>query len=102
MPNSAVASGAMRMFCLNLSCIVQLMITWDEQVFEMIGSEIGLTSLHILEIMAEADSNDDGVIEYREFQPVAMDIIQVGATQEHWYVYAGACIIFWGRWVSTP
>lgn len=50
------------------------------KVFELIGSEIGLTSLDILKIMAEADNNDDGVIEYREFLPVAVEIIQVKQT----------------------
>lgn len=52
-------------------------LTMIAQVFELIGSEIGLTSLDVLEIMAEADNNDDGVIEYREFLPVAMETIEV-------------------------
>lgn len=43
----------------------------------MFGSEIGLTSNDVLKIMAEADNNDDGVIEYKEFLPVATEIIQV-------------------------
>lgn len=46
-------------------------------MFELIGSEIGLTSVDVLHIMAEADNNDDGVIEYREFIPVATEIIHV-------------------------
>lgn len=36
------------------------------QVFEMFGADIGLTTNHVLKIMAEADDNDDGVIEYKE------------------------------------
>lgn len=36
------------------------------QVFEMFGADIGLTTKHVLKIMAEADNNDDGVIEYKE------------------------------------
>lgn len=50
------------------------------QVFELIGSEIGLTSVDVLHIMAEADNNDDGVIEYREFIPVATEIIHVSSS----------------------
>jgi len=36
------------------------------QVFEMFGADIGLTTKHVLKIMAEADDNSDGVIEYKE------------------------------------
>lgn len=32
----------------------------------MFGADIGLTTKHVLKIMAEADNNDDGVIEYKE------------------------------------
>ena len=31
----------------------------------------------IKQIMAEADENDDGVIEYREFVPMAVDVINI-------------------------
>lgn len=47
------------------------------QVLEMFGASIGLTPKHVLKIMAEADNNDNGVIEYAEFLPVATEIIQV-------------------------
>ena len=43
----------------------------------MFGASIGLTEKQVLKIMAEADNNDNGVIEYREFLPVATEIIQV-------------------------
>lgn len=42
----------------------------------MFGADVGLTPNHVLKVMAEADNNDDGVIEYKEFLPVAMEIIQ--------------------------
>lgn len=47
------------------------------KVFELFGVEIGLTSRDILNILAEADSNDDGAIDYKEFLPVAAELIQV-------------------------
>lgn len=47
------------------------------QVLEMFGASIGLTPKQVLKIMAEADNNDNGVIEYVEFLPVATEIIQV-------------------------
>lgn len=43
----------------------------------LFGEEIGLKPRDILQIMAEADDNDDGVIEYQEFLPFAAEIIQV-------------------------
>lgn len=49
------------------------------QVLEMFGASIGLTPKQVLKIMAEADNNDNGVIEYAEFLPVATEIIQVRA-----------------------
>lgn len=48
------------------------------QVLEMFGADIGgLSTKHVLKIMAEADNNDDGVIEYKEFLPIAIELIQV-------------------------
>lgn len=47
------------------------------QVLELFGASIGLTPKQVLKIMAEADNNDNGVIEYVEFLPVATEIIQV-------------------------
>jgi len=39
------------------------------------GFDIGLTSKQIKMVMAEIDENEDGVIEYREFMPVMVDLI---------------------------
>ena len=47
------------------------------QVLRLFGEEIGLTPKDVLKIMAEADSNDDDVIDYEEFLPVATELIQV-------------------------
>eukprot|EP00752_Nemacystus_decipiens_P005237 g4753.t1 len=55
-----------------------------QQVFEMFGADIGLTTNHVLKIMAEADNNDDGVIEYKEFLPAAIEMIQaIMATEQY-------------------
>lgn len=43
----------------------------------MFGEGIGLTPKHVMTIMAEADNNDDGVIEYKEFLPAAAEMIKV-------------------------
>lgn len=43
----------------------------------MLGADVGLTPNNVLKIMAETDDNDNGVIEYKEFLPVAMETIQV-------------------------
>lgn len=68
-------------------------------MFELFGSEIGLTSNDVLKIMAEADNNDDGVIEYKEFLPVATEIIQVrflGEPVSHGYLwYTVAVFTVW-------
>jgi len=39
-------------------------------------ANLGLSDKDILKIMAEADENDDGVIEYKEFIPIAVDLVQ--------------------------
>ena len=46
------------------------------QLFESVKEEFRLSDHDILDIMAEADENDDGVIEYQEFVPIALDIIE--------------------------
>lgn len=46
-------------------------------VFTSLKEELGLSNKVIKQIMAEADENDDGVIEYREFVPMAVDVINV-------------------------
>ena len=38
-------------------------------------SDLGLTKKDIRNVMAECDENDDGVIEYREFMPIIVDLI---------------------------
>ncbi|CAN0314494.1 unnamed protein product [Ectocarpus sp. 12 AP-2014] len=56
-----------------------------QQVLEMFGADIGgLSTKHVLKIMAEADNNDDGVIEYKEFLPIAIELIQaIMATEQY-------------------
>jgi Ca2+-binding EF-hand superfamily protein len=46
-----------------------------KQVFEGLTSELNLTKKDIMKIIAEADENDDGFIEYAEFAPVAVDVV---------------------------
>ena len=38
-------------------------------------AELGLTKKEARRVMQEADENDDGVLEYREFVPVMVEII---------------------------
>lgn len=40
----------------------------------MFGADIGLTTNNVLKIMAEADNNDDGVIEYKECEFAVLEI----------------------------
>lgn len=61
----------------NVSARGRRNVTQTPQVLEMFGADIGLTTNHVLKIMSEADENDDGVICYQEFLPVATEIIQV-------------------------
>ncbi|CAM9106027.1 unnamed protein product [Pylaiella littoralis] len=57
---------------------------FQQQVFEMLGADAGLTPNNVLKIMAETDDNDNGVIEYKEFLPVAMETIQaIMATEQY-------------------
>ncbi|CAM9646932.1 unnamed protein product, partial [Phaeothamnion confervicola] len=44
-------------------------------IFGMLAGELGLSEKDVLLVMAEADENDDGVIEYAEFVPVAADLV---------------------------
>lgn len=57
----------------------------------MFGADVGLTTKHVLKVMAEADDNDDGVIEYKEFLPVAMEIIQARFRLETLLMAATLC-----------
>lgn len=38
--------------------------------------DLGISGHELRMIIAEADENDDGVIDYREFVPVAIELIQ--------------------------
>jgi Ca2+-binding EF-hand superfamily protein len=46
-----------------------------KSVFQGLQDELGLSLKDVKKIMAEADENDDGVIEYAEFAPVAVDVV---------------------------
>ena len=48
-----------------------------KEVFKSLKNELGLSNKMVKQIMAEADENDDGVIEYKEFVPIAVDVINV-------------------------
>ena len=48
-----------------------------KNVFMSLKEELQLSNMIIKQIMAEADENDDGVIEYGEFVPVAVDVINM-------------------------
>merc|ERR1712070_500020 len=45
-------------------------------IFESLSDQLRLTEKDIAFIMAEADENQDGVIEYNEFVPLAVDLIE--------------------------
>ena len=45
------------------------------QVFRGLAEELGLTESSLRKVMSEADENDDGIIEYREFIPIAVDLL---------------------------
>jgi len=44
-------------------------------VFQDLKAELNLTDKDILKIMAEADENEDGQVEYAEFLPIAVDVV---------------------------
>lgn len=50
----------------------------DRQEFKkcLASARLGLTSREINTIMAEVDENEDGVIEYGEFMPLAIELLQ--------------------------
>lgn len=48
-----------------------------KEVVKSFASELGLPLTDVRRIMAEADENADGCIEYHEFVPMAVDIIQM-------------------------
>ena len=45
-------------------------------VFDGLKQELGLSNKDIKLIMAEADENDDGVVEYEEFATIAADVLE--------------------------
>lgn len=45
-------------------------------VLQSVAEELRLSHGEIRSIMAEADTNEDGVIEYEEFVPLAMDVVR--------------------------
>jgi len=47
-----------------------------KSVFIGLKEELSLTDKDVLRIMAEADENEDGQIEYSEFLPIAIDVMQ--------------------------
>ena len=40
------------------------------------SAQLGLSPQEIMHIMAEVDENDDGVVEYNEFMPLAVELLQ--------------------------
>ena len=44
-------------------------------IFTMLGEELDLTEGDVMQILAEADENDNGAVEYMEFVPVAVDLV---------------------------
>ena len=46
------------------------------------SAELGLGKKDIKKLMAEADENEDGVLEYREFMPVMVEVIHTLKAKE--------------------
>ena len=46
-----------------------------KKVVSSFSEELGLPNADVRRIMSEADENDDGYIEYHEFVPLAVDVI---------------------------
>jgi len=46
-----------------------------KNVFNGLKEELDLDQKDVMKIMAEADENDDGTIEYNEFVPIAVDVV---------------------------
>lgn len=60
-----------------------------------------------LQVLAEADENDDGVVQYKEFLPVMVDILQSIKVCVRVCKYAclyvfGVPAVLNGMWVGTP
>jgi len=46
-----------------------------KDVFNSLKEELGLSNKIIKQLMSEADEDDDGLISYREFLPLAVDVL---------------------------
>mmetsp|Transcript_5276 Transcript_5276/g.8279 ORF Transcript_5276/g.8279 Transcript_5276/m.8279 type:complete len:530 (-) Transcript_5276:216-1805(-) len=59
--------------------------TLDREEFQhmILNSTLGFTSDDISMLQESSDANDDGVIVYKEFIPVALDMIQAQRAQDH-------------------
>ena len=55
----------------------------DEFISCMEKAELGISSHELHLVMAEADDNDDGVIDYDEFVPIALDLIHAFKARAH-------------------
>jgi len=58
-------------------------LAYDEFIACMEKAELGISSHELHLVMAEADDNDDGVIDYDEFVPIALDLIQAFKARAH-------------------
>lgn len=45
----------------------------------MIKIDLGISVQEMRFIISEADSNETGVVDYHEFVPLAVDLVQVGS-----------------------
>ena len=56
----------------------------DRKEFKRVLKEadLGLTKKDIRNVMAECDENDDGVIEYKEFMPIMVDLIHAAQARD--------------------
>jgi len=58
-------------------------LKYDEFIAAMESADLGITGPELRMVMAEADDNDDGVIDYEEFVPIAIDLIQAFKSRAH-------------------
>jgi EF-hand domain pair len=53
-----------------------------QDIFMLLAEELELTEGDVWHILAEADENDDGVVQYKEFVPVAVDLVMALLAKE--------------------
>eukprot|EP00611_Tribonema_gayanum_P020589 TRINITY_DN377_c0_g1_i5.p1 TRINITY_DN377_c0_g1~~TRINITY_DN377_c0_g1_i5.p1 ORF type:complete len:536 (-),score=229.31 TRINITY_DN377_c0_g1_i5:30-1637(-) len=53
-----------------------------QEIFNLLAEELELSDSDVLHILAEADENDNGVVEYKEFVPVAVDLVMALLAKE--------------------